>query len=310
MFDESDAGRTFSRGRSDLVRKGNDSRYARCQTFGIEIDGGLAVYEKPVAAEHYHGLNAGPLANGDCQVANCRHQGFVVRGTNLGIRGNLVNRIRLNCHELQGIIENRDGSVVPLPSMQVMTPRRFALALVASASILSACGDPQSLRASLPTVEDVYTVFALTGTPASFPSGINTYIRSAVRVDGFANFDVAFDIGADGNVKIFPVQKIVSSLSGARRVGLKKVAGTFDTVLEAPSGIYDDSVVVAKKGDVVVVQAQRNGSGDACQFGLSPYIYSKLLIDSVALATRTIVVRSVLDPNCGFRSFESGIPAK
>lgn len=228
----------------------------------------------------------------------------------MGIRGNLVNRIRLNCHELQGIIENRDGTVIPLPSMQVMTPRRFALALIASTSMLSACGNPQSLRASLPTVQDVYTVFALTGTPATYPSGINTYVRSAVRVDGFANFDVAFDIDAAGNVKIYPVQKIVSSVSVARRVGLKKVAGAFDTVLEAPSGTYEDSVVVAKKGDVVVVQAQRNGSGDACQFSFAPYIYSKLLIDSIAPSTRTIVLQSVLDPNCGFKSFESGIPSK
>ncbi len=194
--------------------------------------------------------------------------------------------------------------------MQVMNPRRFALAIVASASMLSACGDPQSLRASLPTVQDTYTVFALTGTPAAYPSGINTYFRSAVRVDGTANFDVALDLDASGNVVIYPVQKIVSSLSATRRVGLRKVDGPFESVLLAPSGTYADSVIVAKDGDIVVLQAQRNGSGDACQFDFSPYIYSKLLVDSIAPATRTIVVQSVLDPNCGFRSFESGIPAK
>ena len=191
-----------------------------------------------------------------------------------------------------------------------MNPRRFALAIVASASILSACGDPQSLRASLATVEDVYTVFALTGTPAAYPSGINTYFRSAVRVDGTGNFDVALDLDNAGNVVMYPVQKIVSSLPVTRRVGLRKVTGAFDTVLEAPTGTYADSVIVAKEGDVVVLQSQRNGAGDACQFDFSPYIYTKMLIDSIAPATRTIVVQTVLDPNCGFRSFESGIPAK
>lgn len=191
-----------------------------------------------------------------------------------------------------------------------MTPRNFALALVASASILTACGDPQLLRASLPTVEDVYTVFALTGTPAAYPSGINTFFRSAVRVDGNGNFDVALDLDASGNTVIYPVQKIVSLLSGARRVGLRKVAGSFDSVTIAPTGMYADSVVLARPGDVIIVQSLRNGTGDVCQFDISPYIYTKLRIDSVIPSLRTIAVRAVLDPNCGFRSFESGIPAK
>jgi hypothetical protein len=194
--------------------------------------------------------------------------------------------------------------------MQVMTPRRFALAIIASASIMSACGDPQNLTAQLATVTDVYTVFALTGTPAAYPSGINTYIRSTTRVDGNANFDVAFDLDATGNVIVYPVQKIVSALGGSRRVGLQKVAGTFESVTLAPGGTYPDSTIVAKEGDVIVLQAQRNTSGDACQFDISPYIYTKLVVDSVALATRTIIVQSVLDPNCGFRSFETGIPTK
>ena len=191
-----------------------------------------------------------------------------------------------------------------------MTSRKFALAIVASAAILTACDDPDLLRASLPTVEDEYTVFALTGTPAAYPSGINTYVRAALRVDGSANFDVAFDIDDQGRALLYPVQKIVSSLSGTRRVGLRKVAGTFESVTEAPSGTYADSVIVATKGDVVIVQSVRNGSGDACQFDISPYIYTKMLVDSIATDIRTVKVKTVLDPNCGFRSFESGVPSR
>ena len=194
--------------------------------------------------------------------------------------------------------------------MQVMTPRKFALALVASASVLTACGDSKLLQASLPTVQDAYILFALTGTPAAYPSGLNTYVRSAVRVDGNANFDVAFDIDSAGRAILYPVQKIVSSLSSARHVGLRKVSGTFESVTLAPSGTYADSTIVASEGDIVIVQAARNGTGDACQFDISPYIYTKMLVDSIAVDTRTIVLQTVLDPNCGFRSFESGIPAK
>jgi hypothetical protein len=191
-----------------------------------------------------------------------------------------------------------------------MTPRKLALAIIASASILTACDDPALLRAGLPTVEDSYTIFALSGTPAAYPSGINTYLRAPVRVDGNANFDVAFDLDAEGNALIHPVQKVVSSLSGTRRIGLRKVSGTFESVTIAPTGTYADSTIVASAGEVVIVQSARNGSGDACQFDISPYIYAKLLIESITVETRTIVVKSVLDPNCGFRSFEQGIPER
>ena len=191
-----------------------------------------------------------------------------------------------------------------------MTPRKFALAILASATILTACDDPQLLRAQLPTVLDVYTVFALTGTPAAYPSGINTYIRSAVRVDGNAGFDVAFDIDAQGNALVHPVQKVVSSLTSSRRVGLRRVSGNFDDITIAPTGTYADSTIVASPGDIIIVQSIRNSSGDVCQFDISPYIYAKLQIDSIAVDTRTLVVRSLLDPNCGFRSFESGIPTR
>lgn len=182
--------------------------------------------------------------------------------------------------------------------------------MIASASALTACGDPESLRAFLPTANDSYTVFALTGTPAAFPSAINTFARAVVRVDGNANFDVAFDLDGQGRVIVLPVQKVVSLLGGTRRVGLRKVEGTFDAVSAAPTGTYGDSVIVASPGEVIVAQSARNGPSDACQFDISPFIYTKLVIDSVASATRTIFVRTVLDPNCGFRSFEAGVPAR
>jgi len=187
--------------------------------------------------------------------------------------------------------------------------KSLALAVVGGVSLLAACGEVENLRATLPTATDAYTVFALSGTPASYPSGINTFVRQAVRVDGNANFDIAFDIDAQGRVVIFPVQRIVSTVAADRRVGLRKVDGSA-TVTSAPTGVYADSSVVAAKGEVVVVEARRNGLGDACQFDISPNIYTRLLITDVVVATRTILVQAVLNPNCGFRSFEDGIPAR
>lgn len=191
-----------------------------------------------------------------------------------------------------------------------MTSRKLALALVACASILTACDDPNLLQAQLPTVEDVYDVFALSGTSAALPSGINTFVRTTVRVDGNANFDVAVDIDQAGNAIVYPVQKVVSSLTSSRRVGLRRVTGTFASVTEAPTGTYADSALTVAPGEVIVVQSVRNGANDACQFDISPFIYTKLVVESVALATRSVNVRAVLDPNCGFRSFAPGIPSR
>jgi hypothetical protein len=109
---------------------------------------------------------------------------------------------------------------------------------------------------------------------------------------------------------MYPVQKVVTSITGPRQVLLKKVPGTDSTVTIAPTGTYQDSTIVAQAGDVVVVQALRNGVNDACQFDISPYIYTKLVVDSVSLSTRAIYLNAVLDPNCGFRSFATGIPTK
>ena len=223
--------------------------------------------------------------------------------------GNLVNRIRLNCHELQGIIEfGRQRR--PLPFQRPMNIRKSALGCIAGALFVTGCGKSDLLQATLPTARDSYTVFALTGSPVAYPSGINTFFRQAVRVDGNANFDVAFDIDAAGNAIVYPARLVVSSLAGDRPVGIRKIAGTFESILTAPKGTYSDSLaVVATAGDVIVIESARNGQSDVCQFSLSPFIYSKLLIESVVPASRTIVVQAVMNPNCGFRSFEPGIPA-
>lgn len=178
-----------------------------------------------------------------------------------------------------------------------------------SALALAACGDTNPFGATLPTVADAYTLFALTGTPPAYPSGLNTAARAATRVDGNANFDVAFDIDADGNAVVYPVKLVVSSIRGDRPVGLRKVDAPFDSVTSAPTGTYPtDSAVVAGRGQVVVVEANRASTGDICAFNISPNIYTKILIDSVDVASRTISIQTVMDPNCGFRSLAAGVP--
>ena len=178
-----------------------------------------------------------------------------------------------------------------------------------SALVLSACSDPTNLKATLSTSTDSLTVWALSGTPPSYPSGVSLVGRQVVRVDGFAGFDVALDIDANGNAVIYPVRLVVSTPGGSRAVGLQKVGGIFDSVTAAPkTGFETDSALVMPPGEVVTIQSPQNGTGEICQFAISPYLYAKVVADSVNLASRTIFIRIGLDPNCGFRSLTDGVP--
>jgi hypothetical protein len=187
------------------------------------------------------------------------------------------------------------------------------LALLATMSVvvgLNACGDPTNLQANLPTTVDTLSVFALSGTPPTYPSGISLVARQAVRVDGFASFDVAFDINAAGNAVIYPVKLVVLTPGNTRAVGFIKVAGVFDQVLAAPkTGFGLDTGIVMVPGEVVVVQSAHNLDSDLCVFAINPNLYAKFTVDSVNLSNRLLYLRMGLDPNCGFRSFATGIPA-
>ena len=231
-------------------------------------------------------------------------------GAKLGTGKCEVKRVnRLNCHKLRGIIVKQ-----PLPSLICLIPlmkaRLAQLAAMSAAVVINACGDPTSIKASLPTMVDTLSVFALSGTPPAYPSGLSIVGGIPVRVDGFANFDVAFDINQDGDAVILPVKLVVASPGGSRPVFLQKVSGTFETVTEAPKTGFDaDSALVMQLGEVVVIKSAHNVSdGDVCRFAINPNIYAKIAVDSVNQASRTIYFKLGLDPNCGFRSFADGVP--
>jgi hypothetical protein len=190
-----------------------------------------------------------------------------------------------------------------------MKARLALLATMCVVIVLNACGDVTNLKATLPTMVDTLYVWALSGTPPTYPSGVSIVARQPVRVDGFAQFDIAFDINSSGNAVIYPVKLVVSTPGGSRPVGMQKVAGTFETVTEAPKTGYEtDSALVMARRDVVVLETNHNASGDICQFQISPQLYAKVTVDSVNLSARTVFLRMAFDPNCGFRSFAVGIP--
>jgi hypothetical protein len=175
--------------------------------------------------------------------------------------------------------------------------------------ISSACTDPIHITAQTPTFVDTLSVYALSGAAPSLPAGLDVFARQPVRVDGVGSFDVAFDIVSPTQVKILPVRFVVSSINGFRVVGLARSSASFDQLLIAPStGYTPDSTMVLDIGRVLVIQTSRALTGEFCQFALSPYLYAKLAVLSIDTSSRLISFELGFDPNCGFRSFEPGIP--
>ncbi len=190
-----------------------------------------------------------------------------------------------------------------------MKARLGIFATICVVMSLNACGNPNSLQATLPTSVDSLSVWALSGTPPSYPSGISIVARQVVAVDAFGLFDVALDINDNGEPVIYPVNLVVTQVGGPRAVGLQTVAGDFNSLVVAPpSGFEADSGLVLTPGQVVVLQSTHNGQGDFCEFAISPDIYAKITVDSLNLGSRILYFRMGVDPNCGFRSFVGGLP--
>jgi hypothetical protein len=190
-----------------------------------------------------------------------------------------------------------------------MKLRIISLGVFGAAIVASACSDPIHVTAQDLVVVDTVSVYALSGTSPSLPSGFDVFTRQPVIVDGLAAFDLAFDIVSPTQVRILPVRFVVTSPSGVRNVGIRPSPGTFDQLQNAPSGTYQtDSSLVVSIGDLIVVQTTRAFPGEFCQYTISPYLYAKISVMSIDMTARTIQFQLGIDPNCGFRSFKSGLP--
>ena len=211
-----------------------------------------------------------------------------------------------------------------------MTLRRISLSRIALAALLlpfagaiAACGDPLGARASLSVSDDTLVVYALTDPDPShrdYPTALMTAATSAVvggqvvieprvlSATGSGDFDVAFDIDGSGKLVVIPERRLVPG-AGGRAVGLQKSTLPFDALTEAPKRGYQfDSVAVAiGVGETLILQTQTAACFNDAR-GASPYLFSKLVVDSVTTASRAIHFRLVVDPNCGFRSFKAGVP--
>ena len=188
-----------------------------------------------------------------------------------------------------------------------MTSRLFTFAAVLAGTIaVSACGDPESAVPSSLNHEDTLVAYALTGTPASFPTALNAFARQVLRIDGGFAFDVAFDIDPAGKAVIYPVSVIGGPYAVSRRVGIQLSTSTFEALVRAPTGGYTyDAALVVTAPAVIAIELT---SPAVCQLSFAQTFYAKLAIDSVKTTSRELFLRQLVDPNCGFRSLTPGIP--
>jgi hypothetical protein len=178
-------------------------------------------------------------------------------------------------------------------------------AIVLGAAIMGACSDLAKPTAQFDNADQPFFVHALTGAPLPFATALALPAKSVTRVDGTFAFDVAFDLNAQGDILLLPVRVVGQNPSGSRQVGILKPGGAYENIGLAPTtGYVLDSVTVLRKGEPAIIQAQEA----ACSLSLSPYMYARIVIDSVDVVGRSMYGRTTININCGFRSLKLGLP--
>ena len=185
-----------------------------------------------------------------------------------------------------------------------MTARMFALAIALLAVV--ACKDvTRSIDPTTDVAEDTLIVFPLRGSPLSAPTALDLFALRTLRVgEGNALYDLAIDTAA-GAAVLYPSQLIDNE---APDTGLLEVASTFESITEAPTTGYQDSVAVSVVvGETVIVRARNLCTGG---FPGRDFFYAKVQLlelgTSSGFATARFRIRT--NPNCGFRSFADGLP--
>ena len=87
--------------------------------------------------------------------------------------------------------------------------------------------------------------------------------------------------------------------------GLLRVATTFDSLVTAPGGGYDAYKPVYLDSTTVVAVRSRT---QECNFGVSSGVYAKVVPLAISVSFRKIILRLVVDPNCGYRGLALGLP--
>lgn len=188
-------------------------------------------------------------------------------------------------------------------------PSRLLLAAAALAVFagLAACGDLTRPKPDRENFTDTLTLYAINGTPIDAPSGLWLVGGTGVPLDGSFGFDLAYDIDAQGQGKLYTVRAVGGGLSATHTVGLLKSQSDFDALGEAPtSGFVTDTSFTVSNGDVFAIATADPGCAGSFY---SNQIYAKLQVLEINPGNRTVKSRFTVNPNCGYLSLvPSGLP--
>jgi hypothetical protein len=174
----------------------------------------------------------------------------------------------------------------------------FALLLAAACDDTSGLPDP-----TLTNVERTETLYALTGTPVSTPSGYAIEGSRRVRTDLSVEFDFAYNMEADGRHVFVPRAVLGIEPDASVNPGFQARSESFEAITEAPSnGYITDRVVPIAVGERYVVRSRVT----CVNIGLPKY--AKLEVVSFDDVARTVTFRVLTNDNCGFRGLLPGLP--
>ena len=178
-------------------------------------------------------------------------------------------------------------------------------AVLTAALVLAACGDlnPLPTAGISNRTDSLVSVYAVTGTPVTTPSGYWIFARQVVRTDLNSVFDFAFDIDSLGRGLLLPT----GALKLGRQSGAQLSALAFDSLRVAPSGGYQvDSALVLTVNSVAALHSR----SVACSFDVQPIhnYFAKLVVLAIDTLERRIDFRILTNINCGYRGLEPGLP--
>lgn len=176
------------------------------------------------------------------------------------------------------------------------------LAIAAFAVFGAACGSDFTLPpAQVANQIDTVTLYALDGSPLSFPSAFNLFTGLPVRTDRSVDFDFAVNVSGE-TVQFLPT----GAMGFAEESAWLRVDVAFDDVLLAPDVEYvTEEPATLHVGDVFVLRSRVI----AC-FGAFLPVYGKMEVIEASAVDRVVTLQLLLDRNCGYRGLGLGTPAQ
>ena len=182
---------------------------------------------------------------------------------------------------------------------------RSGLALVLAAA-LGACGNANVLPpATVPAVVDTLALWAVTGTDIIHPSAFDLLNNQVVRTDRTASFDFVFDFVVDSVGDTVAVLLPRGGVGLTADGGLQLVGVQWDTLVVAPVDGYETQKPVRLAVGAVVAARSRT---QTCNFGLTSGLYAKIQPLDIDRPNRRMVIRILVDQNCGYRGLQTGLP--